>query len=44
MLLDPAQVEREAGMLDYFLKYLTGSERRRLVIRVRCHPAVILCD
>ena len=29
----PAMVDRVAGMLNYFLKYLTGSERRRLAIK-----------
>ena len=31
--LIPEMVDRLAGMLNYFLKYLTGSERRRLAIR-----------
>jgi hypothetical protein len=26
-------VDRTAGMLNYFLKYLTGSERKRLAIK-----------
>ena len=29
----PEMVDRLASMLNYFLKYLTGSERRRLAIK-----------